>query len=536
VVVLVPGLFLNLEADELSLMEARNFVAAREMAREGHWLVPTMNGELRLAKPPLPTWITAGAALATGTMDHLPTLRFPAACMAAALVLFTFLLARQLSTDPLVPFLAALVLATSFAFVQIGRQGTWDIYCHAFMGGAIWLFVWGCRRSPDSYGIFMMCGLLAGCSFLSKGPVAFYAFLLPFLVAWYLAFGGHTFRRKKKGIAVAVAVCLLIALSWPAFVWIKVPQDLAAHVTQESTSWMIRHVRPFWFYWSFPVEMGIWTVFAAAALVVPYARHRIGRFGNYRLLASWVFLAVILLSVIPEKKERYLFPVLVPLALLTGHYLRYLAAAFAEKKQTRADYRLTAFTTGVLVLLCAAAPYLLYRFVFQTHYLTSFQYALTSVWMVGLGAALLYSFFKGRVDLLAGAMALLQVTVFVTGIRPYFGRAYINKNYQPLTEVRNIKEVAHLNFYALGGMPMEQVWEVGQRVDSLSLQAPAPLLPNQLPAALFSPTPLSSGALLKKNIHLQQVRKFHYRREDPAALYYLYILSPPQPAKQKPAM
>lgn len=27
------------------------------MANDGHWMVPTMNGELRLEKPPLPTWV-----------------------------------------------------------------------------------------------------------------------------------------------------------------------------------------------------------------------------------------------------------------------------------------------------------------------------------------------------------------------------------------------------------------------------------------------------------------------------------------------
>ncbi|MBV8780989.1 MAG: hypothetical protein JO353_06285, partial [Phycisphaerae bacterium] len=35
--------------------------AAVEMKRDGHWLMPTLEGEPRTAKPPLATWITAGA-------------------------------------------------------------------------------------------------------------------------------------------------------------------------------------------------------------------------------------------------------------------------------------------------------------------------------------------------------------------------------------------------------------------------------------------------------------------------------------------
>lgn len=53
--------FVNNTVITPDIMESRNLVTAREMVHDGHWLVPTMNGELRLEKPPLPTWITAAA-------------------------------------------------------------------------------------------------------------------------------------------------------------------------------------------------------------------------------------------------------------------------------------------------------------------------------------------------------------------------------------------------------------------------------------------------------------------------------------------
>ena len=40
-------------------MECRNLVTAREMEENQHWLLPTMNGEPRIEKPPLPTWLAA---------------------------------------------------------------------------------------------------------------------------------------------------------------------------------------------------------------------------------------------------------------------------------------------------------------------------------------------------------------------------------------------------------------------------------------------------------------------------------------------
>ena len=57
--VLCCTFFVNNEAIFVDIMESRNMITAREMVYDGNWLTPTMNGELRLEKPPLPTWISA---------------------------------------------------------------------------------------------------------------------------------------------------------------------------------------------------------------------------------------------------------------------------------------------------------------------------------------------------------------------------------------------------------------------------------------------------------------------------------------------
>ena len=76
---------------------------------------------------------------------------------------------------------------------------------------------------------------------------------------------------------------------------------------------------------------------ATAALVFPYARRRVERFGDYKLLAGWIWPGVILLSLFPEKKERYLLPVLLPLAILTALLVRALVQAFRDATATRGD-------------------------------------------------------------------------------------------------------------------------------------------------------------------------------------------------------
>ena len=64
------------------IMETRNLETAREMVEGGNWLVPRMNGEYRLEKPPLPTWIAAAAqAVAPDNLEVQRTMSGLAGCM-----------------------------------------------------------------------------------------------------------------------------------------------------------------------------------------------------------------------------------------------------------------------------------------------------------------------------------------------------------------------------------------------------------------------------------------------------------------------
>ena len=51
---------------EVTIMEARNFISAREMITDNQWILTTMNGEPRYQKPPFPTWLTAMSGMLFG--------------------------------------------------------------------------------------------------------------------------------------------------------------------------------------------------------------------------------------------------------------------------------------------------------------------------------------------------------------------------------------------------------------------------------------------------------------------------------------
>ena len=90
--------FINNGAIFADIMESRNIITAREMVYDHNWLVPTMNGELRLEKPPLPTWIAAITEMISP--DNLPLQRAMAGFAAVMLVLFFYKFATKLNRQP----------------------------------------------------------------------------------------------------------------------------------------------------------------------------------------------------------------------------------------------------------------------------------------------------------------------------------------------------------------------------------------------------------------------------------------------------
>ncbi|QNF34975.1 glycosyltransferase family 39 protein [Adhaeribacter swui] len=525
-VVLYATFFQNLQALEPSLMEARNFITVREIMENGTWLIPTLNGEPRLAKPPLPTWLTAISVLVDGDLYNLAALRFPAACISALLVIFLYLFTRMLTNDRIIPFLASLILATSFSFFNIGRQGTWDIYCHSFMMGGLWLLMAGLKKERNSIGLFAGSGFLMGLSFLSKGPVSFYALLLPFLISYAWAYGSKVFRKQGSGILITVIVCLVVSFAWPIYVYFQEPARMATNISNESTAWVNRHVKPFWFYISFPWQVGIWAIFAVAALAIPYAQRRISSFGNYRFLSGWVISCFILLSLIPEKKERYLLPLLMPLALLTAYYLRYLWEAFQNKTTTKPDRILFRINAIVYIILCIGIPVLLYFFAFKNQLIAPAFLIFFSALFLMLAFCFAVIWYQQNFKKFVIAAVVLHVAALYV-LMPRFGDMVRPlKKFYGLNQVRQQVKLKSIPFYVVQEMSPEHIWEVGKKVNALAWDQQHVENPETLPAALFSKFALQATHLPNTTVHLKEIGRYQYDRRHPEQVYYLYLLTP----------
>ncbi len=496
--------FAHLGALEVGLMEARNFVAAREMAAGGSWLVPTMNGQLRLAKPPLPTWAVATVMKATGNSTDPALLRLPAAAMATLLVLFFWGLARELTRNAgaeaqapgRTAWLAALVLGSSLLTITVGREGHWDIFSNSFAVGSLWLLMRGWNRPVGSYAAFVGAGLLLGCTILSKGPVSLYTVVLPFvaMLATRWQPGGRAMLRAHwRGAAVAVVIMALIGGAWPVYIWQHVPAVAAAVARTEATSWGDRHVQPLWYYFNFVVFAGVWAVVALAALAVPYARRRAASFVPYAFALAWLVAALVLLSVVPEKKERYMLPLLPPLALLLTGLLRYWEAQWDSRPAlaARADNWLLRGWAGLLILACLALPVFLgvtrlpgFGFASLPFAGTLLMFGALAAW-VGRGG---WGQRRPAVLITASALTMSALLLLLVPAYPLLRARRADAGLRHLTEARTTPAWQQKQWLALDELHMTQVWAAGRAVPTWA--APADSLPT-LPAVVFAATPLA---------------------------------------------
>jgi len=488
------------------IMESRNLVTAHEMIEYDNWLVPTMNGELRLEKPPLPTWVAAGIEYLAP--DNISLQRAAAGIMATLMAFFLYFFASALSGNRLLGLLSALVLATSFNVIMAGRVATWDIYCHGFMLGAIFFFYKGIVSSRTSWGSFIWAGIFLGLSFLGKGPVSFYALLFPFLIT-YIGVYRPSFRRKGWPIAIMLLLFIVVSFWWPLYLYIFQRDTAMFVLAKESTAWIERNVRPWYYYWLFFAESGIWSLFLLTGLCWPWLKNKVTMRKEYTLAVLWTVLTLVLLSLFPEKKTRYLLPLLIPAAMVVAHYMVYIFTATKEKTLTTGDrvvFRVNAFLPALIALGMPVAVYILFytkgQIGLTLFLIVSFLFLVTA-YSICVGGLRMRSMkvFTGVVCLL-----ILVETLLMSNVANIFN----NTEIKSIKTVRDIKELQHLPFYypEKEGLRIELVYKAGRRILPWDMEKDSALL-DSLPFVLVSEKPagevLPQAIQEKVNLHFIDV-------------------------------
>jgi len=449
----------NLDVLPVNIMEARNFITAREMVTDGNWILTTLNGQPRYEKPPFPTWITALSGMAFG-FENLYTMRLPVVIAALLLVFFAYRICRLLPIPKSQQIASCLILITSFYVWFSGRDNQWDLYCHAFMLGGIY-YLWKIFRSDGNAATNTLFGaLFIGCSMLSKGPVSVYGLLLPFLVSYAIAF---KFRHRKQNVIpvlILSVLALAIGFSWPIYVRFADPETVYAIASKEASRWKSYNTRPVYYYWNFFLQSGIWAVPSLMALLYPYMKNRVSDLSSYKLTFWWTVSAVVLLSLVPEKKSRYLLPVLIPMALNTGFYIEYLHREFAKRLPAIEKWPVFA-GFGILGIAGICFPVL----IFTVDGLggTVFMNVVASVALCACGLVLFYGLYALRFQTVFLSAIALQICVIAFAL-PLSGNSLRPVGYKSVASVRSYANVHRIKVYEFGNYSPEIVYAFGRKI------------------------------------------------------------------------
>lgn len=465
VAVCVIAFFVNAGVLQSDLMESRNLVTAQEMTRYGNWLTPTMNGTLRLEKPPLPTWVAGAIELLRP--DSLPAQRAAAGVMGALWTLFLYLTVRAATRRDHAAVVSCLIFLTCYSVVLMGRTATWDIYCHAWMQGAVWLiFSLYYPRHAIGKGRriweFTACGVMMGLSFLSKGPVAFFALLLPFLIA--CPFYGRPRRSPGNGWGLTAMIAAMVAVSvwWYVYIYLVHPEMASAVLHKETGAWVNHNVRAWWYYWRYSAETGVWALITTGALVAPVLSRKVRRDRALVFAVVWMAASVILLSLMPEKKMRYLLPAMAPCAMSAGLLLCWIESHRKECRWGRVLFRVNAWLIAAATAVLAGGA--LYMWLGMGK---------ADAWVAVTGCALLL----GVAAWMGICAVKMRVTGFVDAVAVLFIVAecllmsqvthfFVNPEFHSLKEVRGDVRLEGMELYSTdkGVIRMELVMAAGRRI------------------------------------------------------------------------
>ncbi|GHC55223.1 ArnT family glycosyltransferase [Ulvibacter litoralis] len=458
--------FMNLDALPVNIMEARNFTTAREMLNDGNWLFTTLNGEARYQKPPLPTWLTALSGAIFG-IKSVAALRLPAAIVALILVLFSYKLSEKLTQNRSYALVSSLVLVTSFYIVASGRDGQWDIFTHGFMMVCIYLLYLFFTQEHKKYAVAIAAAFFFGFSFMSKGPVSFYALLLPFLISFGIVYKFKNMKSRILPLLVFLVVGLCLSGWWHWYTYTFDAETVAEITQRETSNWTGYNVRPFYYYWSFFIQSGVWTIPAFISLLYPYLKNRVSDKKAYLFTFLWTMTSVVLLSIIPEKKSRYLLPVLIPLALNCGFYIEYLILKFAELKDKRETIPVY-FNFGLIATIGLAFPIAGYIFLKDTLAGSWAWFVLLSVALFGIGFLMLRNLFRRNIRPVFYLTIAFIAAVTTLGL-PLVNAITVNPEYKPLSLLNNWEAETNLKAYEFTYFTPELIWDYGDTIEVLAV-------------------------------------------------------------------
>jgi len=330
--------------------EPKNAACSLEMLDAGDWVVPTFNGRLRVAKPPLVNWLQMVGYACLGRDEAGARAASAAATLLSCLL--TWAIASRL-LGPRQGLWAGLVMASCIWTAVGGRAATPDAALVAATTAALWLFAGGLQppgvdgaATHQGLGLSpargLALGIAMGLAVLAKGPVGFVvpAFAFALFVLWETRPAGGGQLRAWAGGAVMAArrmrpltvTAAAVAVALPWYLWVGLRTDwewprrfLLEHNVARFTGPLEGHSGSPLYY--LPVLLaGLFPWSIASLLIVRHTAVSLGRDEPatrrraVRLLVAWSLSWILFFSLAGTKLPGYVWPAYPALAAVTADF------------------------------------------------------------------------------------------------------------------------------------------------------------------------------------------------------------------------
>jgi 4-amino-4-deoxy-L-arabinose transferase-like glycosyltransferase len=295
--------------------EAYSFGIVYHILQSGDWLVPTLAGEPYMDKPPL-YYLTAAlfAKLFSAWLPLHDGARLASGFYTGLTLLFTGYAGRELFGENR-GWPAAIILIGCMGMLVRAHLMITDLALLAGCAMMLYGYALALRR-PIGGGLLLGTGV--GIGFMSKGfiaPMLFVSIGLALLL----------FRDwRNRNHALATLAALIAALPWltlwPFLLYLQSP-DLFFE-----WAWTLNIGRWFdyakggeyreAFYYVKSLPWLAWPALPLAGWAVWEARHRLGQSAEFQLLITAFLVMLVTLSFVPNIKEVFALPMLLPIALL----------------------------------------------------------------------------------------------------------------------------------------------------------------------------------------------------------------------------
>jgi 4-amino-4-deoxy-L-arabinose transferase-like glycosyltransferase len=294
---------------------------AAEMEMSGDLVVPRLNGEPFLEKPPLYFWALSAIFNLFGENSYAA--RIPSALAAVSGVALVFIFVRSIGSSPLSALIAGFILATSAEYFSLGRRCLIDMMLCLFTTSAILCFFHANRFLPRRFLWYIGFVLSLSCAVLTKGLVGL-AIPSSAVFIWLLVNKNFS-RRAWYLLLIGSALSFIPAAIWIWFLYNELGWNAVYEIAWKNnfgrfTGSYHEHVAPFWYYLQeFPLQFFPWTIFLPTAFI-HYLRERgePKKEGFFLLPLAWFAVPFLLLSVSAGKRGLYLLPLYPAAAILVG--------------------------------------------------------------------------------------------------------------------------------------------------------------------------------------------------------------------------